>query len=59
VIIIYVNFQTRSSKVPTELYYYFDQTQVVGSVGAGTSENYKSAARKARKIDSFREKRST
>lgn len=58
-IIIYVNFPTRNSNVPTALYYYFNQTQVVGSVGAGTSENHKSAAGKARKIDIFREERFT
>jgi len=59
VIIIYVNFPTRSSNAPTKLYYYFNQTQVVGTVGAGTSENHSSAAGKARKIDSFCEERSS
>jgi len=39
------------------IYYYYFKPQVVGSVGAGTPENHKPAARKARKTSNVREER--
>jgi len=59
---IYVNLPTRSLNISTYsiiiLLHLLIKTQVIGSVGAGTSENHKPAAGKARKPSSIREERS-